>query len=264
MQIIGGTQNDPSKGPGDIPTGIAARGGIIILHNLSPFELKITFNNDPTRTALLFAWQPRKFDFCGKRTETLHYEILSGVSQNVSQQNTPSSVLWGESYAPGEPVPDSMPNYDRLSNVGNPTLAISSTPAISNNGNPPGYPMVQAQPNDQTSPDVNWNNDGSITWLIKSIGLLLNVLQVIRGTDTVAAQITLGDSQNPGMLVMHGQADSASTAGQANTATVASTSTQFRVYDNGLGTVRDVAGYEGPTDPSTYLTPSIGDIWYQG
>ena len=270
MQIIGGVQGgvtyDPSKGPNTFSTGVAARGGVVILHNLSPYELKLTFGGDQTRTALLFAWQPRKFDFCGRATENIHYEVLQGVGQQTNVTNAPSSILWGEAYAPGETVPDSMPNYDRLSNVGNASLAVSATQSISNIGNPPGQPMVTSNPNDESTANttVEMYNDGSMNWLIKSIGVLLNVLSVIRGSDTVAAQVVLGDSANPGMLVMHGTADNASQAGQANTASLATTALQLRVYDGGLGTINNISAYEGQVDPSTYLTPNIGDLWFQG
>lgn len=264
MQLIGGAQYDPGKGPGKFPTGIAARGGMVILHNMSPYELLLTFNEDRTRTALLMAWQPRKFDFCGKQTDSVSYQLLPGIGQPAIQQNAiPSSVLWGEAYMPGEPVPDSMPNYDRLSNVGNPSLAIT-TPSINNQGNPPGYPIIQATPSDETGQTITVNNDGSIQWLIRSVNVLLNMLTTIRGSATAHGQIILGDAQDPSMLVMHGQADNAAQAGQANTANTAQVAKQVQTYDGSLGNLITVTEYEGTVDPSTYLTPSVGDRWYQG
>lgn len=260
MQLIG--RLDPSLGPNSFSTGIAARGGKVILHNLSPYELILTFGNDQTRQATLFAWQPREFDFCGRQTDEIAYSVLMAPTNQI---DAPSTILIGEAYAPGEPTPKSHPNYDRLSNVGNQSLPTASSPGIVNDGQPPNQRIIESTPNDQTTSAIDATNDGSMQWNILSAGQQMQVLQVIRGnTGTVKATITLGDANDPTLLVMHGQADNASTAGLATNAVSANTSKQVSVYDGGVTNINQITQYEGTLDPQTYLTPNVGDIWFEG
>lgn len=259
MQVIG--QLNVALGADSFATGIAARGGVVILHNLSPYELQLEFNHSAERTALLFAWQQRKFDFCGKQTDTISYSILTPLS---SQINPPSTIIIGEAYAPGEPVPESLPNYDRLSNVGNQTLPTASTPALVNDGNAPNTEIIEATPSDQQASSWDFNNDGSGFLQVLSSGVLRNVLAIIRGNLTQEAQVTFGDPNDITMTTIHGTCDNAATAGQASSAVSAISALQVQMYDGGLGTVRTVNMYEGPTDPQTYITPNEGDFWFDG
>lgn len=259
MQVIG--QLNVALGADSFATGIAARGGVVILHNLSPYELQLIFNHDPERSALLFAWQQRKFDFCNKQTDSISYSILTPLS---SQINPPSTIIIGEAYAPGEPVPESLPNYDRLSNVGNQTLPTASTPALVNDGNNPGAEIIEATPSDQTESSWDFNNDGSGFLQVLSSGILRNVINIIRGNLVTDAQVTIGDPADVTMLTVHGTCDNASQAGQATSALTAIASLQIQMFDGGLGTVRQVNMYEGPIDPSTYITPNEGDFWFDG
>lgn len=126
MQVIGGLTYNPGNGNGTFSAGVATQGGVVILHNLSPYDVLLTFNNDPTRQGLLHAWQPRKFDFCGVQTLTIGYSVQNAPSQSIINAS-PSSYIWGESFSVGETIPESLPNYDRLSNLGN--SAVVNTPS---------------------------------------------------------------------------------------------------------------------------------------
>ena len=208
MQLIGGpngnsTSCDPSQGPGTFNTGVAARGGVIILHNLSPYELLITFNNDPTRSMPIFAWQQRKIDFCGKQTDTISYSTLF---EQGGTSNTPSSVIFGEAYAPGEPVPDSLPNYDRLSNVGNTVSTTGSSQSLNNTGNPPGTLVYSTEPNDQTVAAEQEYNDGSGTRQILSAGSQRSIWNFTRGSSTAKASVVFGDTGDRSIFTFNGNA----------------------------------------------------------
>lgn len=259
MQVVGG--KDTRLGPDAFATGIAVNGGVVILHNLSPYELRIRLDDDPTREGLLFGWQPRKFDFCGRRTQKISYEYLN--AGQVIPQNSPSYTVWGEAFAPGEPIPESMPNYDRLSNIGN-QVAVSSTPSIDNEGLPPGTPLIKSVPTGAAQPSLQFTNDGNGQWTVVSINALLNFLTIINGDAAHEATIAIGDAADVGMLVMHGTADKAVQAGQATSAVTAQEAKTLDVFDGSMTTVRAVNRYAGTVDPTTYTTPSIGDIWYQG
>lgn len=215
MQIIGGpgsnsTNADPSQGPGSFPTGVAARGGVVILHNLSPYELQIVFNNDQTRTAIMFAWQQRKFDFCGRQTDTISYQVLF---QQQDTTSAPSSVIFGEAFTPGEPVPESLPNYDRLSNVGNTVTTAGSSQSLNNTGNPPGTAVYSVQPNDQSVDAEVEYNDGSGSRSILSAGSQRSIWSFTRGSATAHAVCVFGDTNDKTAFtfygVFHGTADAA-------------------------------------------------------
>lgn len=260
MQLIG--QVDPSNVANkSFETGVAARGGKVILHNLSAYDLKLTFGGNPSRTALLMGWQQRLFDFCKVQTDSIEWEI---INSSPNQIDSPSTILIGEAYAPGEVVPISYPNYDRLSNVGNQSLPTSSTQAIKNDGSAPNSQIIESTPNDQNASSVDITNDGSALWQVLSAGILKQFLQIIRGSNTQDAVMVLGDPNYPTLLVVHGVCDSASNSGHANTADSAYTTNTLTVYDNGTATTRNVSWYEGITDPSTYLTPNEGDFWAEG
>lgn len=260
MQIIG--QLDPSLGPNSFPTGSAARGGVVILHNLSQYDLRLIFNNQPERSALLFGWQQRQFDFCGAQTNDISYQILPHASTQI---NPPSTIIIGEAYAPGEPVPVSLPNYDRFSNVGNQTLPTASSPAIINDGNSPNTEIIESTPIDQTVSSFDLTNDGSGVWQVLSAGAVRNVISVMRGNAIGnPAVITIGDENDPTLLTMHGTADSAATSGQAQTAITAISSLQVTMFDGSQSVTNNVNCYEGLTDPSTYIIPNEGDLWFDG
>lgn len=259
MQIIGG--KDTRLGPDSFMTGIAVNGGVVILHNLSPYELRITLDDDPTREGLLFGWQPRKFDFCGRRTSKISYQYLN-AGQSVSI-NSPSYTVWGEAYAPGESVPESMPNYDRLSNIGN-QVSVSSTPSIDNESLPPGSPLIKSVPTGAAQPSLQFTNDGNGQWTIVSLNALLNFLTIINGDASHEASIVIGDAADTTMLTIHGTIDNASQAGQANSAVVAQEARTVDAFDGSMTNRQSINIYEGTTDPSTYTTPGIGDLWYQG
>lgn len=129
MQIIGGPSHNPAIGPSVFSTGSATAGGVVILHNMSPYDLLLTFGGDATRQAIIHAWQPRKFDFCGILTVNIGYSIYFSPPLQVIQA-APSSYLYGESFMPGEPIPESLPNYDRVSSIGNTVQTMTSQQVI--------------------------------------------------------------------------------------------------------------------------------------
>lgn len=262
MQLIG--RLDPGLGANSFDTGPAARGGKVILHNLSPYDLILTFNYDLTRQAILAAWQPREFDFCGTFTNIISYDHLQAGTAALNPQATPSTLVIGEAYAEGEPVPKSHPNYDRLSNVGNTTMPAQFTQSVSNTNNPSYSPFIDSTPAGWPQPAVDLTNDGSGNWVVFSNGLYRTFLSIIQGTATSEAQVAIGDANDPAAFVFHGTADNATQAGQAQTAVSAIQARQITCYDGGLGTVRQVTEYEGATDPTTYATPNEGDRWYAG
>lgn len=266
MQIIG--QVDPSLGANSFQCGIATNGGKVVLHNLSAFDLLLTFGPDVTRQAALFAWQQREFDFCGVATPYISYGPMPGVGGApilpTNPGAAPSTFIIGEAYAPGELVPVSYPNYDRLSNLGNSQLPNITANSINNTGLPPFSPLIASTPNDQGEPSLNFTNDGSGQWEVLSAGVLRNVLSILRGTLSVEAQVVIGDPSDPTMLVMHGTADSAAQAGQATTAVTAQFAGQVNMLDGGPSTTNSVTSYEGTVDPQTYAAPNLGDLWYDG
>lgn len=211
MQPIGGVdpQAAAPQGTNFIETGQAATGGKVVLHNLSPVELLLTFGedpNDPNRKAFLLAWQPREFDFCGKYTPKIWYEVYTvGGAGATPPTDYPSSWFFGEAYAPGENPPTSHPNYDRLSNVGNSVTTTGSSGTMKNDNNSPGTQIIEATPSDQTSSSLALNNDGSGTWQVLSANALKVVLQVTRGNNTTTkAVITLGDSSDTSITTFYG------------------------------------------------------------
>lgn len=129
MQIIGGPSHNPAIGPSVFSTGSATAGGVVILHNMSPYDLLLTFGGDATRQAIIHAWQPRKFDFCGILTVNIGYSIYFSPPLQVIQA-APSSYLYGESFMAGEPIPESLPNYDRVSSIGNTVQTMTSQQVI--------------------------------------------------------------------------------------------------------------------------------------
>lgn len=129
MQIIGGPSHNPAIGPSVFSAGSATAGGVVILHNMSPYDLLLTFGGDATRQAIIHAWQPRKFDFCGILTVNIGYSIYFSPPLQVIQA-APSSYLYGESFMPGEPIPESLPNYDRVSSIGNTVQTMTSQQVI--------------------------------------------------------------------------------------------------------------------------------------
>lgn len=170
MNLIGGPTYDPSKGPGNFIAGSAVPGGVVILHNMSPYDLKIVFGGDPTRNSIIHAWQPRKYDFCGILTTTIAYSVYYTPPAQVISA-APSSYLYGESFAPGEPIPESLPNYDRVSNIGNNVQVNSATntleqdvvsPFILSDMTPTKDSIVQNQLNIRSGISFNRQTDGSI------------------------------------------------------------------------------------------------------
>lgn len=104
MQPTGGMNYNPANGPFDLPTTVASRGGKVILHNRSPYDLNFTFNHDVTRNGILLAWNSVEFDFAGKQTDTINISVFATPSASYIAA-APSSYVVGECYAPGQPLP---------------------------------------------------------------------------------------------------------------------------------------------------------------
>lgn len=120
MQLIGpiDPRTIPPNGSISMSTGIAARGGYVILHNLSPFDMQIQFDNDITRQSVLFCWMPRGYNFKGRQTDIIVFSLMP--IQCTGQTNAPMFQVFGEAFAYGEPVVSVLPQYVRLQDVGNP------------------------------------------------------------------------------------------------------------------------------------------------
>lgn len=204
MQIIGGQQYDPSQGDNAFSTGPASAGGKIILHNISPYDLILTFNDDPSRQAILHAWQPRIFDFCGKKTLDVCYTAAYQPTADVIANAPKPMFIWGEAYAKGEKTPESLPNYDRLSNVGNTVTTQGGSANVKNDGNTPGTQVIETTPSDQTQSAIIINNDGSALWQILSANVLRTVLSIIRGNNgATKAQVQFGDAGDTSIATLY-------------------------------------------------------------
>lgn len=206
MQIIGGQSNDPSQngGVGSFSAGVAAAGGQVILHNLSTYDVLLTFGTqgDMQRQAILHAWQQRQFDFCGKATPLIYYSVPIPPSAALTS-TAPSSFIWGEAFAPGEVPPLSLPNYDRLSNVGNTVTTQGGSANVKNDNNAPGTTIIEATPSDQGQSSLNLANDGSGIWKILSAGVLRIFMSLVRGNATsVKAALQIGDSGDTSILTL--------------------------------------------------------------
>lgn len=126
MQPIGGSAYNPASGPNSFSSGPAAAGGVVVLHNFSPYDLSIEFNNDAVRQGFLPAWTYRTYDFKGAQTSTISYSIYYSPSLDIVNA-APSSYVYGESFAPGEEVPSPVINYNRVANIGNGIQLTSAT-----------------------------------------------------------------------------------------------------------------------------------------
>lgn len=208
MQIIGGVASDPSQngGHGSFPAGVATPGGQVILHNLSTFDVLLTFGTqyDMQRQAILHAWQQRQFDFCGKATPTIYFDVPIQPSAALTA-TAPSSFIWGEAYAPGEVLPISLPNYDRLSNVGNTVTTQGGSANVKNDNNSPGTLFIEATPSDQGQSSISINNDASGFWQILSANVLRTIFHFVRGNNlTTKAVLQVGDSGDTSILTLYG------------------------------------------------------------
>lgn len=207
MQIIGGQSNDPSQngGAGSFSAGVAAAGGQVILHNLSTYDVLLTFGTqgDMQRQAILHAWQQRQFDFCGKATPLIYYSVPIPPSAALTA-TAPSSFIWGEAYAPGEVLPISLPNYDRLSNVGNTVTTQGGSANVKNDNNSPGTLFIEATPSDQGQSSISINNDASGFMQILSAGILRTIFNFVRGNaGATKAVLQIGDSGDTSIMTLY-------------------------------------------------------------
>lgn len=157
-----------------------------------------------------------------------------------------------------------VPLSARQANIGNASVAVSSTPQLITIGNPPQTLVIQIAVAGLGQDTLDLFNDGSLNYVVMDANALHNILNVIAGTQTQNAQVVIGDPANPAMVTIHGTADNATQAGQAQTAAQAQTSRQITVYDGSVTNLINITEYQNTTDPSTYIVPNIGDRWYAG
>lgn len=187
--------------------------------------------------------------------------ILSNAGQ------APVSTVSIDGYTPEETVGMRLPMaIPRLANVGNTVPVTGNAQVLFNDGNPPATLFLEATPADQPGISaVQWFNDGSLLIQLLSAGIQRDAIQLIRGDFGVTkAQIIIGDPNDGTLVMVHGTVDTATQAGQAQSAVTAQQANTVLMFDGGLATVNSVTSYEGTVDPSTYLVPSFGDIWYEG
>lgn len=187
------------------------------------------------------------------------------VLSNAGQ--APISVVSIDGYTPDEPINMRLPMaIPRLANVGNTVPVTGNAQVLFNDGNPPETLFVEATPLDQPGvSSIEWFNTGDLLIKLLSAGNQRTAIQLIRGDFGVTpAQIIIGDPADITLATFHGTADNATQAGQAQTAITAQIAQTVQMFDGGLSTVNSVNQYEGPVDPSTYLVPSFGDLWYEG
>lgn len=158
-----------------------------------------------------------------------------------------------------------VPLSARQANVGNQQgLTVSNTPSIINNNNPAGSTIIETQPDDQTSAAILATNDGALLWQLLSQNQQLNILNFVRGSQNTKANVTIGDQTDPSILTVHGTADNAAQAGQAQSAVTANQAQNILMNDGSLSNQISVPVYSNTTDPSTYTVPPVGAIWYEG
>lgn len=202
--VNGAPAFDPSTGPGNFDTGQAQMGGVLVLHNVSPWDLFVWFDDEIQAQYTLSAWRPRKFDFCGHQRKTVHYKAMYTPPVGVTQ-NTPVSYIWGESYPAGEPVPDLGTADPRLANVGNTVSTSGSSNTLKNDGNVPPTVIIEATPSDQTASAVLWNNDASGYEHVLSAAVQRTVRSTTRGSNTTTkAVIQFGDSGDTSITTFYG------------------------------------------------------------
>lgn len=163
-------------------------GGTLILRNLSPIELTIVFSNGDQE--LLEAWTGRRYDFNQPTTYLTwaQYIVPSG------QQNSPLSAVTGIQYDPksAKCIRETYPiAFHRLANVGNASIPTTGISTIANDGNPTGTQFIEATEAGSVGSNVSVNNDGSALFKLLSAGGYANVLQLIRGSASLKAQLIL-------------------------------------------------------------------------
>lgn len=252
-----------NNGGGTISVGgLPANLGKLVVYNDSAVTIQLICGG---RTKRILAGMVDGFDLMnlGVPVDTVRWKqdiILSNSGQ------APISVVLIDGYTPDEPVQMRLPMaIPRLANVGNTVPVTGESSVLINDGNPPGTQVIEMTPADQPGVSaMQWFNDGSLIVQLLNAGSQMTAIQLIRGSATQDAQIILGDPSQTGVLVMHGTADFATQAGQAQTAVQAQVANTIQMYDGGVSTINSVTSYEGTVDPSTYLVPSYGDLWYEG
>lgn len=251
----GGGVIDISKLPGNR--------GKLVIYNDSAVSIQLYTGNHTKR---VLAGMVDGFDLMAilEPIDTLRWRqdvILSNAGQ------APLSVIAIDGYTPDENVGMRLPMaIPRLANVGNTVPVTGNAQVLFNDGQPPATLFVEATPLDQVSTSaVQWFNDGSMLLKILSAGAQRTAIQVIRGDfGTTAAQIIFGDPTDNTITILHGTADNATQAGQAQTAITAQQANTVLMFDGGLSVINSVACYEGTVDPSTYVVPNFGDLWFDG
>jgi hypothetical protein len=103
------------------------------------------------------------------------------------EANTGNSVVLGNS-----PV-----------NIGSGIVTATNT-SITNTGNPPGTPIITSNSTALNSGGFNENNDGSGQRTILDNGTARNVVDVVAGTASTEAVVTIGDSSDVAMTSLNG------------------------------------------------------------
>lgn len=148
---------DPSKTPGgsSIPSLLGTGYGKVVFFNLSPFELRLHFDNGDERLAP--AWWARRFDVLDDPSDTIAWTIEA----TPSSSNPPLSQCWIEVYAPDEKIPEQYPAaLVRQANVGN-QVGVTSSQAVQNDGNPAGTIVVEGTPSGAATSELKMTNDGA-------------------------------------------------------------------------------------------------------
>lgn len=190
--------------PGNFDTGEAQMGGQIVLHNVSPYDLLVWFDDQVQAQYTLHAWQPRQWNFCGvQRRQIYFYPAFTPPADMIN--NAPASYLWGESYQTGEDVPQFFPADARINAVGNTISTKGTSNVLNNDGNTPATQFIESTPSDQASSSISDNNDGSGFRKILSANVLRTVWNIIRGdSGATKAQIQFGDSGDNSITTYYG------------------------------------------------------------
>lgn len=111
MVRVAGTFDPAISDSGDVITGLQGRGTVII-HNLSPWDLR--FSDDYGNSRLAFAYTAAPFEICNT-TPVLHWTRM----QSVMSINVPTSICYLEAYEPAEKIIGTYPTgYTRAAAVG--------------------------------------------------------------------------------------------------------------------------------------------------
>jgi hypothetical protein len=129
-------------------------------------------------------------------TLTVQYVLPNAAVSQVhadyfgpGEANTGNSVVLGNS-----PV-----------NIGSGTVTATNT-SIVNTGNPPGTPIITSSSTAVDSGGFALNNDGSGEWTVLDDGTARGVVDVVAGTASTEAVVTIGDPNDQGMTTLWGSA----------------------------------------------------------